>query len=125
MNRLHHIALGARDVEAVASFYTRFCSLAERDRQFDEEGRLRSIWLDLEGSLLMIERTEGEPRPVAGIARGPFLLAFTVSSEARQRLEQELEVSGYAIEARTNFTTYTRDPEGNRVGFSHYPEPSR
>lgn len=125
MTRLHHIALGARDVEAVADFYRRFFGLSERDRHFDDEGGLRSIWLDLEGTLLMIERTALEPRLVADLAPGPFLLAFTTPSEARKRLEQELAGAGYPLEARTEYTTYTRDPEGNRVGFSHYPERSR
>lgn len=122
MTRLHHIALGARDVESVASFYSHFGKLAERGRHFDETGLLRSIWLELDSAILMIERTTAGPVQVNGIGSGPFLLAFGVDKKGRARLEAELLARGHVIDARTDFTTYTRDPEGNRVGFSHYPE---
>ena len=122
MTRLHHLALGARDVEGVAKFYCHFGGLAERARHFDEAGHLRSIWLELDGAILMIERTTASPLRVDGVGSGPFLLAFTVDASERARVEAELRTLGHSIDARTDFTTYTRDPEGNRVGFSHYPE---
>lgn len=122
MKRLHHIALGARDVEGTARFYRQFGKLTERQRHFDEAGVLRSIWLELDGGILMIERSVASPARVEGVGSGLFLLAFTIASGERKRLEEELDAAGHAIEARTEFTSYTRDPEGNRVGFSHYPE---
>src|SRR5688572_23859157 len=88
---LHHLAVGSGDVERLARFYREFFGLAERARHLDELGRLRSIWLDLEGALLMIELTAHPPRAVEGIGAGPFLLAFRVSPAARRRVESQLE----------------------------------
>lgn len=120
---LHHLALGSADVERLASFYKDVLRLRERARHFDESGRLRSIWLDLGGPILMLEWTADSPRRVEGVGAGLFLLALRVSRAERARLERDLEARGYPIEARTPFTSYTRDADGNRLAFSHYPEP--
>lgn len=119
---LHHVALGARDVERVAAFYREVLGLPERRRHDDEAGRLRSIWLALGDSLLMIERTDEAPRRVEGVGAGPFLLALACTPAERETLEAALEKAGAVIEARTAFTSYARDPEGNRVALSHYPD---
>src|SRR5262249_3319072 len=55
---LHHVAVGTRDVEALGRFYSRLLGVNELARKFDEVGALRSIWLNLSGTLLMLERTE-------------------------------------------------------------------
>jgi glyoxylase I family protein len=121
--RLHHVALGSAHVEQLAAFYREIVGLAELSRHFDVGGQLRSIWLDLGGSMLMIEHTTDAPRAVEGIASGPFLLAFRVSRAERERLERVLTAQGHPIESRTGFTSYARDVDGNRVAFSQYPEP--
>lgn len=120
---LHHLAIGSIDVERLADFYRNVFQLPERARHLDERGELRSIWLDLGGSLLMLERTLSTAPPVKGVGAGLFLLALRVSPAERARLERELESRGHEIEARTPFTSYTRDVDGNRVAFSHYPDP--
>jgi catechol 2,3-dioxygenase-like lactoylglutathione lyase family enzyme len=119
--RLHHLAVGSGDVERLARFYREFFGLAERARHLDERGWLRSVWLDLEGALLMLELTDSPPRAVDGIGAGPFLLAFRVSPAERLGLERKLEAGGHPIEARTAFTSYTRDVDGNRIALSHHP----
>jgi glyoxylase I family protein len=119
---LHHLALGSRDVEALARFYAGLFGLTEVARHLDGRGALRSIWLDLGGSLLMIERTQEAPRRVEGVGSGPFLIAFRVSPLARAQLERELLARGHAIESRTAFSSYSRDPDGNRFAISHHPE---
>jgi glyoxylase I family protein len=119
--RLHHLALGTADVAALAGFYKQFFCLPETARHVDEQGQLRSIWLDLGGSTLMIERTASPPRQVETVASGLFLIAFHVAKPERVRVEGLLEASGHRIENRTACTSYTRDPDGNRVAISHYP----
>ncbi len=122
---LHHVALGANDVEAVAEFYRQLFALKELVRHADGAGALRSIWLELApGAVLMIERTTEQPRRIDGIGAGPFLLAFGVADQAARTARCEaLRAAGYEIEAETGFTSYTRDPEGNRVALSCYPLP--
>ncbi len=46
--RLHHLALTCRDVPGVADFYARLLGVEELKRHHDEEGSLRSIWLQLD-----------------------------------------------------------------------------
>jgi catechol 2,3-dioxygenase-like lactoylglutathione lyase family enzyme len=120
---LHHLALGARDVAKVAAFYRDLFGLAEIARHFHDDGTLRSIWLDLGGATLMVEATSEPPRRVDGVGAGPFLLAIRVQAARRRELEQALEAAGAAIESRTEYTSYARDPEGNRVAISAHPGP--
>ena len=118
---LHHLALGARDLEKVAAFYRDLLGLREVIRHHEPGGRLRSIWLDLGGPVLMIEQTEEPARQVQGVGAGPFLLALAAGPSDRAALEKSLAMSGFPVEARTEHTIYFRDPEGNRVAISSYP----
>jgi catechol 2,3-dioxygenase-like lactoylglutathione lyase family enzyme len=122
---LHHVALGARDVDGVSAFYRDVFLLPEVARHFTTEDTLRSVWLALGvGAVLMVERTEAEPHAVVGVGRGPFLLAFRIRDEERARWEERLERAGARIESRTEKTSYARDPEGNRIAVSFYSLPS-
>jgi catechol 2,3-dioxygenase-like lactoylglutathione lyase family enzyme len=122
--RLHHVALGARDVEIVAAFYRDVLGLPEVTRHPHPEGGVRSIWLDLGGAVLMVERTEAQPRKVEGVGAGPFLLAVRVPEAERAAFEERLAAAAAPVEDRTDFTSYARDPEGNRVAISHYELPT-
>jgi glyoxylase I family protein len=118
---LHHLALGARDVERVAGFYTNAVGLPELTRHTDESGALRSVWLQMDGAILMIERTTRSREAVTGVDAGLFLLAFRVDAKGRADVETRLLALGHPAESRTEHTTYFRDPEGNRFAVSHYP----
>ncbi len=114
--RLHHLALTCRDVPGVADFYARLLGVEELKRHHDEEGSLRSIWLQLEGSILMVER--GLPHAEGGWR----LPAFCIASEDREAWGARLrEVDAGPLES-TLYTLYGHDPEGNLVALSHYPE---
>jgi glyoxylase I family protein len=117
---LHHLALGTRDVARLAHFYTNVLELREVTRHLHADGSLRSVWLDLGGALLMIESTTEPPRTVVGVGAGPFLIALAVSAEGRSQFERRLESSGAVIESRSEFTSYARDPDGNRIALSSY-----
>jgi glyoxylase I family protein len=41
---------------------------------------------------------------------------------AHKQWEARLESHGASIESRTQYTSYARDPEGNRVAISHHGE---
>jgi glyoxylase I family protein len=69
----------------------------------------------------MIEPTAEAPRHVVGVGAGPFLIAVAVEAEQRERLEARLIDAGCAIESRSEWTSYTRDPDGNRIALSAYP----
>jgi len=120
---LHHLALGTRDVARLARFYIDVLELREVTRHLHPNGTLRSVWLDLGGSLLMIEPTSEPPRMVVGVGAGPFLIAVAGSADERARFEARVAATGAAIEARSEFTSYARDPDGNRIALSEYPLP--
>jgi hypothetical protein len=72
----------------------------------------------------MIEASVSPARPVEeGVGAGLFLLALRVPGEERTAFERRLEQLGQRIESRSQFTSYARDPDGNRIAVSHYPEP--
>ncbi len=117
---LHHLALGADDVESLAAFYRDALGLPEIDRHHFPGGALRSIWLSLgPGCVLMVEPYEQRREEVAHHSSGLFLLALQMDSGSRARVEAALEV-----ESRTDHTCYFRDPEGNRFAISDYPLPA-
>jgi catechol 2,3-dioxygenase-like lactoylglutathione lyase family enzyme len=119
---LHHVALGSRDVAALAEFYCSLLQTSERTRHLDEVGGLRSVWLDLSGVLLMIERAPAslEPGRVDGVGLGAFLLAFRANGEERRAFEERAARLGAKVESRSTYTSYLRDPEGNRIAVSEY-----
>jgi catechol 2,3-dioxygenase-like lactoylglutathione lyase family enzyme len=123
---LHHIAVGTRDVAALSAFYCSWLEIRELRRHLDAQGELRSIWLNLSGTILMIERAE--PRatrpPVSGVGLGPFLLAFRANSAERRALVARAAALGVEVEAEGEYTSYLRDPDGNRIAVSEYEVPS-
>jgi catechol 2,3-dioxygenase-like lactoylglutathione lyase family enzyme len=119
--RLHHLALGARDVERLAAFYRDRLGLPEVGRHHEPDGKLRSVWLRLGEGVLMVEHVDGLPRQDEGLDCGIFLLALAFPPSGRAALEAELAGAGIRIEARTEHTAYFRDPEGNRVALSDHP----
>ncbi|AWV90592.1 VOC family protein [Bradymonas sediminis] len=131
MSLLHHIALGVAEVEAIAAFYREIFGIQERTRHLYEDGRLRSIWLDMGGPVLMVEHAAALEAPAHqrralqpsdAVGEGLFLLTFTVADAAERRaVEARAEAAGQPIESRSDFSSYFRDPEGNRVAVSHYP----
>jgi glyoxylase I family protein len=120
---LHHVALGSRDVERLAHFYCRLLGTSEARRHLDDRGALRSVWLDLSGTWLMIERAAPEAverPPEPGVGLGAFLLAFRATAGERSAFEARATELGATVEARSAYTSYLRDPDGNRVAVSEY-----
>lgn len=111
--RVHHIALRARDVDALVRFYVDLLGLS-----VVRDARPRSVWLGLGDARLMIEsRDADEPDVPAGSLE---LVAFAATEDERRSLRAKL-VAMDALEAETAHTLYFRDPEGRRVGVSSYP----
>jgi catechol 2,3-dioxygenase-like lactoylglutathione lyase family enzyme len=90
----------------------------------------RSVWLtwadDDAASFLALERVGLGPTAAEDPARatrpGLHLVALRIDRAARASWERRLAATGAPVESRTAFTLYVRDPEGNRVGLSHWPE---
>ncbi len=144
MLAFHHLAVQCRDLEACERFYREVLGLPvlrrwpEEDRE--EAGsarrrgegearaiRTRSVWLAVGGSeeagFLALERVEDrpEPRPWRDGRPGLHLVALQIGPGERRGWEERLAAAGVEVVHRTRWTIYFLDPEGNRVGLTHYP----
>jgi catechol 2,3-dioxygenase-like lactoylglutathione lyase family enzyme len=125
---VHHLAVQVRDLAAVERFYKETLGLRELRRWPARDGDGdRSVWLDAgDGAFLALERVAGGLTGAEDPARaerpGLHLVALRIERGARAPWEQRLAAAGVEIYARTAFTLYVRDPEGNRVGLSHWPD---
>jgi glyoxylase I family protein len=112
--RIHHVALRVADPERSLAFYGDLLGLVEK-RRFDEGGRVRSIWMSVGDSVVMLERAI---KPAGGEGSG-HVLVFAVSDLAAW--QSRLAAAGVAIADRTAATLYVIDPDGHRVGLSVFP----
>ncbi len=126
---VHHVAIAVRDLGGLEAFYTGVLGLPilRRWPMAGDEKRDRSIWLDLgNGAFLALERvaTEEGAREGAPVERahGYLMIALRITPAARPAWEARLAAAGVAVVDRTAFTLYIADPEGNRVGLSHWPD---
>ncbi len=87
---------------------------------------MRSLWLDAGGTILMLERSAvgGRTVPVADDPPGLHLLALGITASERGAWRRRLSDAGHEPYAATDFTLYVEDPEGNRIGLSHWPDPA-
>ena len=129
---VHHVAIAVRDLEAVEAFYTGVLGLSilrrwpMTDEMAGEKKRDRSVWLDLgAGAFLALERLAAELARAgapAGRTHGYLMIALRITRAARADWEARLTAAGVAVVDRTAYTLYVADPEGNRVGLSHWPD---
>ena len=125
---VHHAAIAVRDLAKLEAFYTQVLGLPVLRRwpEADAPGEWRSTWLDLGGgAFLALERTaDGAEADGARAGTGYLMIALRISPTARAAWEARLAAAGVAVARRTDYTLYVDDPEGNRVGLSHWPEPA-
>ncbi len=111
--RVHHLAFRTHDLGRLERFYADVLglSVARRDGE-------RSVWLRAGGTLLMLEIAADDEPGVPDATKE--LVAFGIEAPDVDRWRRVLGASGVAIEAETAFTLYFRDPDGRRIGLSHY-----
>lgn len=126
MPAIHHIALAAANPAALAEFYERVLELQRLRVQNDDDGRVTSVWLQLDaGVILMLEAAtidDAHGGEFADKRPGYHLLALTIEADEREAWRRKLHEHGVEIVHETQFTLYFRDPDGNRVGLSHYAQ---
>ncbi|HUG54719.1 MAG TPA: VOC family protein [Vicinamibacteria bacterium] len=115
---VHHVALRVSDPERSLQFYGGVLGLPEVRRFATREGQVRSIWVQVGGVVVMLEREIRGAGPPAGSGH---VLAFAVDdlAEWQDRLAQ----AGVVPDDRTASTLFVRDPDGHRVGLSVYALP--
>jgi catechol 2,3-dioxygenase-like lactoylglutathione lyase family enzyme len=125
----HHLAIQVRDLPVMERFYVDVLGLSVLRRWPKRDGQPgeRSVWLDTgDGGFLALEVVTDGPTASEDGPRahrpGLHLIALRIDRAARADWERRLATAGVPVEAHTAFTLYVRDPEGNRVGLSHWPD---
>jgi catechol 2,3-dioxygenase-like lactoylglutathione lyase family enzyme len=139
---LHHAAVRCRELARAERFYRGVLGLEvlrRWPRAEAEGGGDRSVWLALGGGgFLALERAEGGDggaeggdgasagaaarEPFAAAAAGWHVVALSMDRADRASWEARLSAAGVAVEKRTRFSVFFRDPDGNRIALSHWPE---
>jgi hypothetical protein len=125
---VHHVALKVADLAAAERFYAGLLRLevVRRWPRRDGPGE-RAVWLALGGgAVLALEAVAPGGAPVVETEDRPgyVLLALRIARSERAAWARRLAAAGHPVHGRTPFTLYARDPEGNRVGLSHFPDPA-
>ncbi len=129
---LHHLAVVVADLARAERFYVGVLGLPVDRRWDDDAGVHRSTWVRLGDAFLALERASppsrttdtrtAEPRRSDG-APGFHCVALRIERSAREQVRARLEAHGHRVERESAYTLYVRDPDGNLVGFSHWPDP--
>ena len=113
--RVHHLALRVGDPEASLAFYSGVLGLPEI-RRFEEDGRVRSIWVRAGECVLMLEREIRGSGPGAGSGHVLVLEVGALGDWIAR-----LEAAGRPPLDRTAATAFFADPDGHRVGLTVFP----
>ena len=121
---IHHLAVKVADLARAEAFYSGLLGLAVLERWPMPDGRgERSLWLDLgAGAFLALERAEEAGAGKSEDAPGIHLVALHIARTEREAWIAKLTQAGHPVYHQTDYTLYVRDPEGNRIGLSHWPD---
>ena len=122
---VNHLAVLVSDLRRAEAFYLELLGLPLVKRHFEQDGRHRSTWVALDGTVFLaleLPPASGQgPTPVSN-RLGHHCVALAITREHRLQWRSRLEAAGVAIERETNYTFYFRDPDGTLLALSHYPE---
>ncbi len=119
--KVHHVAVVVADLARAEAFYAGTLDLPVVRRWSDAQGAPRSVWLDLDGAFLAVERAGAAGRR-GDADPGWHCVALAIAAAEREAWRARLAAAGVAVERESPFTLYVRDPDGNLVGLSHWPD---
>lgn len=121
--KIHHLAVVVADLVRAEAFYAGTLGLPVIRRWMDASGAPRSVWLELGDSFLAVERAAAPGPTRTDDGPGWHCVAFAITAAERDAWRARLAAAGAPVERESPFTLYVRDPDGNLVGLSHWPDP--
>jgi glyoxylase I family protein len=118
----HHLALFGHDIEILATFYGEVFGLNRVATHTRPDGQLRSIWMAWETGPVPFIALEQEAVSHRANDTGLSVLMLNLARAERSAFKAHLQTMHISVERETPYSMYFRDPEGNRVGVSHYPD---
>ncbi len=118
--RAHHIALKVHNLKSAEEFYGKLLGLSVISRSSFADKSPRSVWLNLGGSILMLEKAGEDWQATPKNACGWHLLALAIEKASREEWKKRLNRAGVQITSESEHSIYFSDPEGNRLALSHY-----
>lgn len=124
--RIEHIAIWARDIEALKSFYTKYFQCSSGEKYFNPKKNFESYFLSFDDGarleIMQMQGVEQSPENSANQFIGLTQLAISVGSkEIVDSFTEKLRGDGYVIvsEPRTTgdgyYESVVLDPEQNRI----------
>ncbi len=120
---IHHMAVQCFDLPAMAHFYEKVLRLRVERRWPADDGSDRSVWLRSGNSVIALERCALTPAPDEWQSDEPglHLLALEIAWQNRDTWLKWLAHQEVPVVFESAWTIYVHDPEGNRIGLSHFP----
>ncbi len=119
---VHHLAVVVADLDRAERFYVGVLGLPVVRRWTDDAGQPRSVWVEIGGAFLAIERAHAAGPVRAGEAPGWHCVALAITAAERQTWTGRLAASAIPIERESDYSIYFRDPDNNLIALSHHPE---
>ena len=122
--RIEHLAIWAKDLEAMRAFYVKYFGATSNERYHNPAKQFQSYFLSFEGGcrLELMQKNTIQANRNAGEAIGITHFAITVGSEAGvDELTGRLRADGYQVVGEPRRTgdgyyeSVVLDPEGNRI----------
>lgn len=119
---INHLAVKTTDLARAEHFYVDVVGLSVIKRFDDAHGRPRSVWCGLKTGFLAIEKAESSKAVKNDGDPGWHGVMLGIAVDERQSMMAHFARHGFPVIKETDYTFYVRDPDGNMLGFSHYPQ---
>ncbi len=124
---LHHVAIQVHDLPRAARFYEQVLRLPRDEERRDAEGNVRAVWLVCGPSRIVLEQVAASEGPAATSAfhtdaLGLHVVALQIDIDDRDAWRGHLKKNAVPVVHETVYSLFVRDPEGNRIGITHYPD---